>query len=41
MGGSRMRKRKWLVGIGLSAVLALSACGGQEKASTKDKRKNI
>jgi len=39
VGGSRMRKRKWLVGMGLSAVLALSACNGQEKASTKDNEK--
>src|SRR4051794_6943318 len=34
-----MRKRKWLVGIGLAAMLVLSACGGQEKATTKESEK--
>lgn len=37
LGGSRMRSSKWLVGIGLSAVLVLSACSAQETTSTSTK----
>lgn len=31
-----MRKRNWLAGIGLSAILAISACSGQEKTVTDE-----
>ena len=41
MGGSRMRRIKWLVGIGLSAVLALSGCSGQEKATTNNSENTL